>query len=424
MIRKGIRPGFRISHDLIRDSGVWRRILPFRRSWIAIGILAVMDAVFLIPAVGTFAQAVKEWRQFDSLFDLVGALFLSAWLLGWMIGPILMTSVLALMLFGREVIRVQPGIVEIFIGVPAVGVATLYDVTRMRNLRVEKPPPKSGTSWRGNHFVFDYGANPVRVGSAVGSEEAAELRTRIQMVSGQAVSSGPAPAEDVETRWDPVKKMTGANAVGDFSGEGKPQTLTSLSSILLVLANLVPVAGTMFFGWKLSDVMVLYWTESAVIGFYNVCKIAVVGRWAALVAGPFFVGHFGGFMTVHFLFISSIFVAGAGSGMDSGGDLGKVAQLFFDLWPAIAALFVSHGYSFFANFIGRREYLGRTVKTQMTEPYTRIVFMHLVLIFGGGLTLFFGAPEPVLLIVIALKIYIDLKAHLKERKRRIPSPVQ
>ena len=73
---------------------------------------------------------------------------------------------------------------------------------------------------------------------------------------------------------------------------------------MLIFANLVPVAGTLFFGWRLSDVMVLYWAESAIIGFFNLCKIAVIGRWFALLAGPFFLGHFGGFMAVHFLFIT------------------------------------------------------------------------------------------------------------------------
>ena len=76
MIRKGIRPGFKISHDLNQSPGSWRRVLPFRRSWIAITVLAAMDIVFLIPAVTTFGQAAAEWSEFESLFDLVGALFL------------------------------------------------------------------------------------------------------------------------------------------------------------------------------------------------------------------------------------------------------------------------------------------------------------------------------------------------------------
>ena len=57
---------------------------------------------------------------------------------------------------------------------------------------------------------------------------------------------------------------------------------------------------------------------------------------------------------------------------------------------------------------------GKTVNNQMSEPYGRIMFMHLVIIIGGGLTMALGSPMPVLLIMIALKIFFDVKAHLKQ----------
>jgi hypothetical protein len=101
----------------------------------------------------------------------------------------------------------------------------------------------------------------------------------------------------------------------------------------------------------------------------------------------------------------------------SGGDLAEVGQMFISMWPALAALFLSHGLSFFKNFIGRREYASRTTKDQMGEPYTRVVLMHLVIIFGGGLALILGSPTPVLLLVIAGKIAFDVRAHIKERAR-------
>jgi len=40
--------------------------------------------------------------------------------------------------------------------------------------------------------------------------------------------------------------------------------------------------------------------------------------------------------------------------------------------------------------------------------------MHMVLIIGGGLTMVLGSPVPVLLIMIALKIFFDVKAHLQQ----------
>jgi len=118
-------------------------------------------------------------------------------------------------------------------------------------------------------------------------------------------------------------------------------------------------------------------------------------------------------------------VQGVGAdGSTGGGDLADVWALFTDLWPALLALFLSHGYSFVTNFIGRQEYRRRTVGDQMGDPYSRIVFMHLVLIFGGGLSLLLGGPTLVLIAVIALKIVFDLRAHIKQHGGKKSTPVR
>jgi hypothetical protein len=415
MKRQGLRPRFRFGMDRPGKGYGLRRVLPFRRSWIAICVLAAFDLVFLAPAVMTFRQAAGEWSRFDSLFDLVGAVFLSSWLLGWSIGPLLMTVVLLMMLFGREVLTVRPGVVEVFIGLPLVGLGAVYDATKMRNLRFDRPPKGSGHSWRAGHLVFDYGANTVQFGSDLDGAEAIELSHAIEAAAGTTIRRGDALPDELSGKWEGVKAAVLAEPGPRQDLADEPPGLASPSSLALILANLVPLAGAAFLGWSLSDVMVLYWAESAIIGFYTLCKIAVIGRWAALLAGPFFIGHFGGFMAVHFLFVYGIFVEGMQDG-SSGGDLREVAALFASLWPALLALFISHGYSFFANFLGRQEYRARTVRDQMGEPYVRIVFMHLTLIFGGFLTLLLGSPTPVLLLVIGAKIWFDLRAHLRQRR--------
>jgi len=417
MIRKGLRPRIRPAFDFVREPGTFRRALPFRRSWLAIGILAIVDIFFLFPAVTTFHQAATEWDKVDDLFNLVSALFHTAWLMGWLIAPLIMTTILAVLLFGHEVIRASPGKLEIFLGLPGAGVAASYDVSKMRNLRIENPGKKSGRSWRGAHIVFDYGANTGAFGSDLDEFGLAEIEGRIEIASGTSIRHGDATAQELQQQWAPASVFSDQEDSGSLPDEraieGEPVTLGSLSTIALIMANLVPLAGAAFYGWNLGHVMVLYWAESAVIGIFSVCKIVVIGRWFALLAGPFFVGHFGAFMSVHFLFIYGIFVQGIQD--SSGGDLSEVMQMFTDLWPALAILFASHAFSFFHNFLGRKEYLGRSVQTQMAEPYGRIVFMHVVVILGGGLTLVLGKPTPVLLFVIALKIYFDVKAHLKQR---------
>lgn len=415
MKRHGLRPRFKFGMDRPGTAASLRRVFPFRKSWVAIGVLAAFDLVFLAPAVVTFRQAASEWSRFDSLFDLVGALFLSSWLLGWSIAPLLMTVVLLLMLFGREVLTVRQGVVELSIGLPLLGLTAAYDAAAMRNLRFHKPAPKSGHSWRGGHMVFDYGANAVQFASDLDGAVAIDLGHAIESAAQTVIRQGDALPAELEGAWGSRIPRLGSTAPAAPETAGEPLSLASPSVLALIIANLVPLAGAVFFGWKLSDVMVLYWAESAIIGFFNICKIAVIGRWSALLAAPFFAGHFGGFMAVHFLFVYGIFVEGMQNG-NSGNDLHQVAALFIGLWPALLALFVSHAYSFSANFLGRAEYRDRTVKNQMAEPYSRIIFMHLVLITGGLLVLLLGEPAPVLLLVIGAKIWFDLRAHLKERQ--------
>ena len=44
--------------------------------------------------------------------------------------------------------------------------------------------------------------------------------------------------------------------------------------------------------------------------------------------------------------------------------------------------------------------------------------MHFVLIIGGGLSLVLGQAEPVLIAVIGLKIFFDVRAHIKEHVKK------
>ena len=98
MIRKGIRPRFRFGPG--RDSdAAWRHEFPFKRPWPVIAVVAVLDVVFLFPAIAT-ARQIGDFGGMDSLFDLVGVIFLSAWLLGWSLAPLALTAVLLVLLAG------------------------------------------------------------------------------------------------------------------------------------------------------------------------------------------------------------------------------------------------------------------------------------------------------------------------------------
>ena len=87
---------------------------------------------------------------------------------------------------------------------------------------------------------------------------------------------------------------------------------------VLIAANVIPLAGVMFWGWRVEDVVFLYWCENVVAGLCNI--VAILG----CVPGPdrkgrpsgwfdkiftavFFVPHYGAFCAVHGLLLGFFF---------------------------------------------------------------------------------------------------------------------
>ena len=137
-----------------------------------------------------------------------------------------------------------------------------------------------------------------------------------------------------------------------------------------------------------------------------------VGRWSLLFFGPFFVGHYGAFMAVHLLFIYALF----GGEMAGNAEI-STTQVFSDmqaLWPALLGLLISHGISYYINFVKSNKSDGRTMALQMQEPYRRVMIMHMTLIFGGFLALALGTSIGALMLLLVLKIVADLRGHLSQ----------
>ena len=225
---------------------------------------------------------------------------------------------------------------------------------------------------------------------------------------------------------DYVKALLGAKAAAQFRHEpASPDSAVAdavesesptpprnpVSIVALVLANLVPLYGVLFLQWSLFSVMFLYWMESAIIGFYNVPRMIMVGGVLGVFFSIFFAFHFGGFMFVHLIFIFALF----GPKPMNLFHLSPAAFLDGATMVAFFLLVISHGVSFLANFVGRNEYQRTTLPNLMMSPYKRIVIMHLTIIFGGFVTMILGAPPAALVLMVVLKIAVDLGAHVKER---------
>ncbi len=180
------------------------------------------------------------------------------------------------------------------------------------------------------------------------------------------------------------------------------------------MANLVPLAGVLFFDWSLFTIMFCFWLESAVIGFFNILKLVIVANILSIIMVPFFVVHYGGFMSGHLVFIFALFSPDemSFSGFFPPADL--LTSHILNVWPAFLGVCLSHGFSFFYNFIGKKEFRHSRPEKQMMAPYGRIILMHVTIIFGGWLILALGAPILALVLLIVLKIASDTRAHHKE----------
>ena len=80
----------------------------------------------------------------------------------------------------------------------------------------------------------------------------------------------------------------------------------------------------------------------------------------------------------------------------------------------VAVLVASHLFSFLWNYLYRGEFRRAQLARLMAQPYGRVVVLHVAIIFGGFAATMLGSPLWALLVLIALKIGLDLKAHVKE----------
>ena len=97
--------------------------------------------------------------------------------------------------------------------------------------------------------------------------------------------------------------------------------------------------------------------------------------------------------------------------------LGIMGKL--QLWWAVLALLVSHAVSFAVNYLGKGEYKQSNIALLMLQPYGRVVILHITVLFGGFLVMLLGSPIIGLILLISLKIFIDIKSHLKQHRSAI-----
>ncbi|MCX7717703.1 MAG: DUF6498-containing protein [Candidatus Sumerlaeaceae bacterium] len=192
----------------------------------------------------------------------------------------------------------------------------------------------------------------------------------------------------------------------------------------LLVSNAIPLFGAAFLGWDVFTILFLFWAENVILGAFNVLRMVaasppdnLVAQAMKLILIPFFVVHYGGFCFVHGIFVLAMFGGGLQGG-DFPNPFERLVQDFFGtLAVPLIALTVSHGISFYTNYLLDGEFRRATVDKLMIQPYARIAVLHLTIILGAFLVQALGSPTYALALLVVLKTGVDFAAHRHERRK-------
>jgi hypothetical protein len=194
------------------------------------------------------------------------------------------------------------------------------------------------------------------------------------------------------------------------------------SLVALLVANVFPIAGVLFLGWSAFPLVLLYWLENVVVGGFNVAKLLLahpreVAYWAGkLFLVPFFVVHFGMFTYIHGVLVVALLGPKGTQPFDMLGTVPPLIRANHLGW-AVVGLLVSHGLSFFWNYLKNGEYQRASLNSLMMQPYGRVMVLHFTVLFGGWIVMTLGSPLLALVLLVVLKTAADVRAHRAEREK-------
>jgi hypothetical protein len=196
----------------------------------------------------------------------------------------------------------------------------------------------------------------------------------------------------------------------------------SVSNLLLIVVNIIPLYCVWFEGWNASQVFLVYCLETVIIGLVTVLKMACVtlfvkksdvwqnGGSSTMVSGwlfiLFFILHYGFFVFVQtqiFFAVSGLipdhtFLSGYSKIPALLGNNGKLLLLIFIVYYTVQN---------FIDFFVTGSYKTISMGRLMFEPYIRIFVQQFVVILGS-MFLTFGAGKIFILIFVVSKIFFEL----------------
>src|SRR3989338_6196767 len=159
----------------------------------------------------------------------------------------------------------------------------------------------------------------------------------------------------------------------------KSAALVSNSTKLLIFSNLVNIVAALYFNWSVFSLMIIFWCQSLIIGFFTILKMLFLKHvhWTARVSGILNFAALYGIFHIIFLVLIIIFFSSSelisyliGSAVTITNPLDFVFILFGPI-----LFFINHLYSFLVH----RQAFAKTkpsVETVMTAAWIRVVPMY------------------------------------------------
>lgn len=215
-----------------------------------------------------------------------------------------------------------------------------------------------------------------------------------------------------------------------FRGNLEWRDLRDISVLGLLASNIVVIIWALIENWDLSFLMLVYWTQSVIIGVFWFFTIVTyknayrkytedpfelpdkLNEISRLELGLFFLMHFGCFHFVYFIFL----LAPA-----------RLEQKAFEfpLWPFVifTGLFFINQLIWSINFAGKSEHKPANISKLMGFPYARVIPIHLAIILGCWASDKGFNPRFTLLIFLTLKTVVDVFMHMQQKKGFADEPL-
>lgn len=182
------------------------------------------------------------------------------------------------------------------------------------------------------------------------------------------------------------------------------------SLLTLIVSNLLILIFAVLDNWSIAPILFIFWFESVIIGvttfirllFYSHDSVGSRSNFEKKFIAFFFAFHYGFFHLVYFIFILAFTFSF--DGFSNNG-----VWFFFNPLFLFSLIIILINKTFSEMYNGG-DYVKSFGQT-MIAPYSRIIPMHLTLVFGVFAIVLFGNHVFMLILFLILKTSLDISGH-------------